>query len=292
MRIGYSISFYVIILCMSVITSCVGGKRPSSVVPPQPVSKPTTVLPPQEVAQEISIEHDIQHHIGSLEIPQIITSREEQIIMHKGYTVSYNECTRVANWVAYELTVEEVQGTVPRGKKFTQDPLARGRQADNDDYRNSGWDRGHMCPAGDMKWDKQAMDESFYFTNICPQHPNLNGGDWKDLEEKCRELALLYQRVYIVCGAIVGNAINGTIGYNKVTIPDAFYKVLLVKTNTEFEGIGFIFENNSGGKPLSKYARSIDEVEATTGMDFFHALPNDIEDNVESNYNLRIWHIK
>lgn len=213
-------------------------------------------------------------------------------IYHTGFSVSYNEDTRLPNWVAYELTYEEVQGSVPRAKMFTQDPDVRGVQADNEDYRNTGWDKGHMCPAGDMKWSEQAMNESFYFTNICPQNPNLNGGDWKDLEEKCRAITQFYGKVYIVCGAIVGDAINGTLGYNRVTIPDAFYKVLLVETSKGYEGIGFYFENKAGHKSLGNYARSIDYIEQITNIDFFPALPDNIETDVESKYNLSVWHIR
>lgn len=225
-----------------------------------------------------------------LETPKA-SIRNEQIIEYLGFTVSYNANTRLPNWVAYELTHSEVLGEVPRAKHFYQDPQVVGPQADNEDYRNSGWDKGHMCPAGDMKWSKQAMYESFYFTNICPQNPNLNRGDWKDLEEKCRELAQRYGNIYIVCGAIVGDAINGCLGYNKVTIPDAFYKVLLVKSATSYEGIGFYFDNSPGSRRLSYYAKSIDNIEELTNIDFFYQLPDDIEEKIESKFSLVSWGI-
>lgn len=264
--------------------ACMGGKRPRTVVD-QPAKASISV--PAENENNASIHSDQT----CLEIPISRNNPHEQIIEHVGYTLSYNSISRLANWVAYELTYEETQGTVPRAKKFTQDPAARGVQADNDDYRNSGWDRGHLCPAGDMKWSIQAMDESFYFTNICPQNPNLNGGDWKDLEEKCRSLTECYGRIYITCGAIVGQAINGTLGYNNIVIPDAFYKVLLVKTSMGYESIGFYFENKAGNRNLSYYARSVDEVEQLTGIDFFCSLPDNVENIVESKYNTNIWQI-
>ena len=277
-RIVRTIIFVALIGC--VLSSCMGGKRPSS---PSRTYNDSTAN--NRNIQESNVNE-------SIEIPKLITHKPEQIISHIGYTLSYNSETCLANWVAYELTSNEVQGIITSSRKFLRDPLISTKQAENDDYKHSGWDRGHMCPAADLKWCKQAIDESFYFTNICPQNPNLNGGDWKALEEKCRSVALDYGKLYIVCGAIVGNAINGTLGHNRVTIPDAFYKVLLVKTTNRYEAIGFYFENKAGNRKLSYYAKSIDEIEKITNIDFFPSLPNDIESVVESSYNLGVWNIK
>lgn len=143
-----------------------------------------------------------------IETPRVMDSRENQVIVHKGYTVSYNKDTRLPNWVAYELTDIEVNGTCKRNSRFFPDPDAKGKQADNEDYRNTGWDKGHIAPAGDMKWDDQAMLESCYFTNICPQNHNLNGGDWRTLEEKCRDYARRYGNVYIAAGPIKGEKLE------------------------------------------------------------------------------------
>ena len=224
-----------------------------------------------------------------VEIPRILVDRPSQIIEHKGYTVSFNNETRLPNWVAYELTAEEVEGLCQRNGRFFLDPDAIGPQADNEDYRGTGWDKGHIAPAGDMKWDEQAMLESCYFTNICPQNPNLNGGDWRSLEEKCRDYARRFGNVYIVAGPIIRDTLNGTIGYNEVVVPDAFYKVLLVLKEGKYEGIGFYFENVAGHKPLSTYVRTIDEIEALTGIDFFFTLPDKLEEEVESTYKEDFW---
>ena len=231
-----------------------------------------------------------QTQSGPLEIP-VSNLGAEQIIAHVGFTLGYNSRTRLPNWVAYELTRAEVSGEEPRGSHFRPDPQARGVQAANDDYRNSGWDKGHMCPAGDMKWSKQAMNESFYFTNICPQNRNLNRGDWKDLEELCRDLASRYGNLYIVCGPVVGQAKNGRLGANAVTIPDGFYKALLAKTPNGYTAIGFYFENAAGSRNLNYYARTIDQIEAMTHIDLFPALPDAIEQSIESNFTLSHWGI-
>ena len=230
-----------------------------------------------------------QGFVSKLEIPKYDEAPYKQHIIHKGFELVFDENNRIPEWVAYELTAEEVLGTAPRAKHFDADPKVRGIQADNDDYRNSGWDRGHMAPAGDMKLDEQMMRESFYFSNICPQNRNLNGGDWKTLEELCRIYAQKYGKVYIVCGPIVGNNLYGRLGIHQVLIPDSFFKVLLVETKKGYESVGFIMNNEAGHKPLQTYAKTVDDVESITGLDFFSLLPDKVENKVESTFNLSTW---
>jgi endonuclease G len=230
--------------------------------------------------------------IENLEIPAKITGRQEQIITHIGYTVSYNSDWKIPNWVAYELTKEEVDGLTSRSNNFIPDPgVSYGKSATTDDYKNSGWDRGHMAPAADMKWSKQAMKESFYLSNICPQNKKLNSGIWKDLEEQVRGLATEKGNIYIVCGPIVSKQAK-TIGYNKVAIPDAFFKVLLQNDNGNWSAIAFMFANENERKPLSTYAMSVEEMQIITNIDFFPALPDSIEEKIESQVDFTKWNIK
>lgn len=230
--------------------------------------------------------------IENLEIPLYEKSFFRQFIPHKGFYLVYNTSTLIPDWTAYELTKEEAEGESPRGRHFTVDPDVNGPQGDNDDYRNSGWDRGHMVPAGDMKADEQMMRESFYFSNICPQNRNLNGGDWRTLEELCRQYAIQYGRIYIVCGPIIGNNIYGRLGPHQIVIPDAFFKVILTIKDGKYEGIGFIMNNEAGHRKLNAYVKTIDEVEEVTGLDFFHLLPDKIENEIEAKYNLATWGIR
>ena len=227
-----------------------------------------------------------------LAIPKFTKSTKSQVIEHVGYTVSYNEQRRNPNWVAYELTGEEIDGTEPRGSKFIPDPEVIGRQAVDDDYKRSGWDRGHLAPAADMKWSEQAMDESFYLSNISPQNGNLNRGVWKSIEELTRDNAHRYGEILVVTGPVFTSKKGlGMIGDNRVLIPNAFYKVLLAYDNG-YTGIGFYCENVAGKKKLNTYARTIDEIEEITGIDFFHLLPDEIEDEVENTYNWDNWKIQ
>lgn len=221
-----------------------------------------------------------------LEIPAPLNNVPEQILRRTGYTTSYNKETRLPNWVAWCLTGEHTQGSYKRqGKDFHEDEEVPTPRAVDWDYYNSGYDRGHMCPAGDNKWNADAMWESFLFTNICPQNPNLNRGDWNEMENQCRRWAKKYGEVYIVCGPVLFKQKHKTIGKNKVVVPEAFFKVVL-RMSPEPKAIGFIYRNTDGNRPKDAYVNSVDEVERITGMDFFPTLPDDIENRIEAERDL------
>lgn len=223
-----------------------------------------------------------------MEIPRYTLQRKGRQILHTGYTVDFNPEWHIPNWVAYELTEEELQGDIPRAQNFEPDPQLSDCTPTTFDYSRSGYDRGHMAPAGNMKWDQQAMNESFYTSNICPQNHNLNSGVWQQLEEQVNLWACSYGNIYVVCGPIVKEGYE-TIGKNKVAVPDAFFKVLLCRINGQWQAIGFYFKNEAGTRPLRSYARSIDEIERLTGIDFFHLLDDSIEDQIEARYQLETW---
>lgn len=224
-----------------------------------------------------------------LEMPEVTVTDSTRLVQYEGFTLLYNLNRLTPQWVAWELEEHETDGTVGRCSGFKVDCSLDFPQADNDDYRNSGWDRGHMAPAGDMKWSATAMRESFYYTNACPQNRNLNGGVWKSLEEKCRSLAQDYGRVWIACGPIYRECAYGCIGPHKVAVPDAFYKVLLVRRCGRYHGIAFICDNRAGRRPLEEYVTTIDEVEAVTGLDFFCGLDAKDEASAESQVEMSIW---
>jgi len=223
-----------------------------------------------------------------LEIPVSLVPRQEQIIHHKGYTVSYNKDLKIPNWVSYELTRQETKGKEKRSDNFIADPLVKGAIATNADYARSGYDKGHMAPAADMKWSPEVMKESFYFSNMCPQHPQLNRRGWKNLEEKIRDWAIADSAIIIICGPII-NQSSRTIGKNKVAVPERFFKVVLSPFVKPVRGIGFLFNNRQAVEPLSTYAVTIDSIEKLTNMDFFSPLPDEIENEVEANANYYQW---
>lgn len=224
-----------------------------------------------------------------LEIPRQLHARDAQIIVHIGYVVSYNCAWRLPNWVAYELTRNEVDGTEPRSNFFKPDPeVPPSCSAEWNDYRRSGFDRGHMAPAGDMKWSRQAMEESFYLSNICPQNHELNAGKWNEIEQLVRRWARESGKAYVVCGPIVEDN-HATIGANRVAVPSAFFKVVLRQKAGTWQGIAFKCDNISDQRTVSSYAISIDSAEQLTGIDFFPLLPDKIEKAVERTFDPRAW---
>lgn len=213
----------------------------------------------------------------------------EQILKRTGYVASYNKTTLLPNWVAWHLTAERTEGSAKRsGVDFAEDTEVPEPRATDWDYYNSGYDRGHMCPAADNKWSKKAMEESFLFTNMCPQNGNLNRGDWNEMEMACRKWAKKYGDLYIVCGPILYKGKHKTIGKNKVVVPEAFFKVVL-RTGDDSQAIGFIYKNTSGNRPKDSYVNTVDEVERITGIDFFPSLPDDVEKKVEAECDLGLW---
>lgn len=225
---------------------------------------------------------------NDLQTPISLIPRQEQIIHHTGYIVSYNKDLKLPNWVSYELTREETKGKEKRRNRFITDPLVKGLIATNADYARSGYDKGHMAPAADMKWSPQAMEASFYFSNICPQHPQLNRRGWKKLEEKIRDWAIADSAIIIICGPIITKQPK-TIGKNKVAVPQQFFKVVLSPFAKPMRAIGFLFNNRQAVEPLSTYAVTIDSIERLTNMDFFAPLPDEIENKIEAEANYFQW---
>ena len=146
------------------------------------------------------------------------------------------------------------------------------KSATRGDYRGSGYDRGHLVPAGDMAFNEEAMSETFYMSNMSPQKRNFNGGIWRELEETTRDWAKKYKHLYVVTGPVLTQRKLDKVGYNEVTVPSSYFKVLLDVTEPEMKGIGFIIENEVSNKPLANYAVTIDEVESLTGINFFSDL--------------------
>lgn len=215
-------------------------------------------------------------------------SLRENLLHYKAMDVSFNPQRHIPNWSAWELTAEETRGDVARTNSFSSDPNVEGC-AETWDYSYSGYDRGHLAPAGDMKWDKQAMAETFLLTNITPQDKKLNTGAWRTLEEKCRAWARADSAIYIVCGPVPDSKPKETIGDTHVWVPRRFFKVIIAPYASPARGIGFIMPNSQVKGGMQPCAVSIDSVEALTGHDFFHNLPDDLEADLESQCNFNQW---
>ena len=213
----------------------------------------------------------------------------EKITKHSAYSVSYNHKHMQANWVAYEIKLSNTQGLAERESRFIVDPIILPHTARTEDYTKSGFDRGHLAPAADMKYSSQAMAESFYTSNVSPQRPGLNRGIWKLLEEKIRDWAPANHPLFIVTGPVLTDTLTQFIGrYNRISVPKRFYKVVL-DTAQPARAIGFVFSNIGSSLPLTHFALSIDAVEKITGRDFFPNLIDTREATIEKSVQLQRW---
>ena len=218
--------------------------------------------------------------------PKKVQDKEYPIITYSAYEVMYNPEYKIPRWVRYELLASETDGVWSRkGLKFTPDPSVSFPQAEDYDYRGSGWSRGHMAPAADFKWSSTAMIETFFFTNCCPQDQAMNSGQWHTLEKKVRDWANRYGSLTVYTGPIILDNAYGSIGYNKVVVPDAFFKAILAGE----QSIAFVMYNHNNNENMQKCAMSVDDLEALTGIDFFAEQVDDFENQVEATYNLINW---
>lgn len=228
---------------------------------------------------------DIEYVIVADSIPN-------EVVKYTGFTVYFNSVTHIPNCTVYELTGTEAEGTLPRSDNFFQDENIKDCAA-LEDYKYSGFDRGHMVPAGDMKWDSDAMNDCFSLINMVPQKGSLNSGAWNKLEQKVRSWAVRDSALIVITGPIVTPAdMDITIGENKVVVPSSLYKIVLAHHASPMRAIAVVYPNMKPEGGLDKYVTTIDEVEKATGLDFFSTLPDDIENEIEAVSDLNQWNKK
>ncbi len=225
---------------------------------------------------------------GSLE--DVKTGKEVpvQIVRYPGFTVNFNKYCHMPNYVVWELTADEVDGPEQRLSKFFEDKSVEGC-ATLADYKKSGFSRGHMAPAADMKWSAEAMRASHNLSNVCPQQSVMNSGAWSTLEGNCRAWALRDSALVIIAGPVLTDRMPRHIGPSRVPVPERFFKVVLAPYVDPPRGIGFVMPNARVEGGVQACAMTIDEVEDITGLDFFGALLDDIENEVESHASYPLW---
>ena len=277
--------YWLLFVLMAIVASCRNGNGGGVQVS---ADQPSTSFYQSRTAE---VEKVKKSPVTQYELPAPLTDRPEQILKRRGYTTSYNEKTKTPNWVAWHLTKAHTYGDHQRKNEvfFEDENIVQEKRATNNDYYNSRYDRGHMCPAGDSKWDAQVMRESFLFTNICPQNHGLNKYEWNDLEIQCRDWAREYGAIDIVCGPLFPTTGDQkTIGRNRVWVPEAFFKVILCRQGKP-KAIGFIYRNEGKKQTREEALRSVDVIEALTGIDFFPSLDDDTESRVEAESALEDW---
>jgi endonuclease G len=205
---------------------------------------------------------------------------------HFGYILEYSEEHEQPRWVAYELTAREARSEEARRlNRFRTDPQIPTGSADPDDYLGSGFDRGHLAPAADFAWAPEAMDATFYLSNISPMEHSFNAGDWRRIESFIHRLAEEDgRRLWIVTGPILvfGDASPARIGPNGVAVPERFYKIAVDVSSPILESWAFLVEHENRRLELESYLVSIDEIEAASGIDFFWMLDDALEIPLES----------
>lgn len=219
---------------------------------------------------------------AALELPR--TDAGDIIVRHPGHVLCYNPDWMIPNWVAYELKAEELDGNAERERYFSPDPaLEQYERAEHWHYTHSGWVRGHMIPAGDLKYDQEAMTASFYTSNICPMNMTFNNSIWKRLEEKVRKLAYEFGRVYIITGPVMGENQYGKVGESNIFVPDGFFKAILVPKGNSYLAAGFLMPNSEDAQgKLRDYVMTVDDLEDLVGMDLFFSLSPAVAREVEA----------
>jgi len=211
-----------------------------------------------------------------------------QIVKHDYYTLSYNEKYEQAEWVAYELKKSYVRSSNFERPYFIEDPKVKTRSADWKNYKKSGYDKGHLCPAGDMEFAINAYNDTFFTSNISPQKHDFNGGIWNRLEQKVRYWATKYDGIYVVTAGVLQPNLK-TIGKEEVLVPNYFYKILLDNSNGQYKMIAFLVPNAKSDKPLYDFVVSVDSIEKMTGIDFFPKLDDKTENKLEKNSDYKAW---
>lgn len=244
-----------------------------------------TVLLNNNGTWEYFIKEDLNYRTNSIEIPAI--HKSDSLIKHQAYSLVFDKFYQQAKWVAYELTKEETVKKVDRSDKFLPDPKISFTNHDID-YALSGYDRGHLAPAGDMSWDENVMKESFYYSNMSPQVPAFNRGIWKRLEDQARKWAIENEALLIVSGPILNSPLQ-KLGPNKIAIPSKYFKIVVDYCEPELKGLAFIMNNEGSTLPLQHFAVSIDSVQKITGINFFPNFTQLEEKEIENQICLPCW---
>lgn len=213
-----------------------------------------------------------------------------ELVEFQHYALGYHEQHEQAAWVAYRLKARENAARHDRYDRFMADEKVSTGSASPSDYTNSGYDRGHLAPAADFSYDKRAMQETFYMSNMSPQEPAFNRGVWSRLENQIRDWSEAEQMIWVVTGPVLLNQKNlKKIGDNQVSVPLTYYKVVLDMQEPTFKMVGFLVPNEGSNQELSAFGVTVDSIEQITGLDFFPLIPDELEERLESRLEIGQW---
>ena len=249
-------------------------------------------------------------YASMLEIPALKGGSMNQFITHttkrKGkdyptYSLEYSYKYKHSYWIAYRFD-NTTGGNVGRNEAYKPDPeLPSQYAAKHNDYTNSGYTRGHLCASSDRQYSKEANQQTFYMSNISPQSGNgfnQSGSAWNTGEDKVQAWGYNISRstdtLYVVKGGTIGEGMIKGYIKNEIAIPKYFFMAVLFRSGDNYKAIGFYMphenlKDDPDKKDPKKYLMSIDALEQETGIDFFHNLPDNIENTVEATYNVNDW---
>ncbi len=224
------------------------------------------------------------------EIPSFFlpSSTTGAIAVHDHFMLSYNESYEQAEWVAYLLKKSHLTYDDRKRPFFIEDPRVKTKSADWRNYKRSGFDRGHLCPAGDRRFSEYAYNETFYTSNISPQNRVFNAGVWNQLEMKIRQWVKKEGTMFVVTGGVLENGLQ-EIGDEDVDVPRQYYKIIAKGSPKNLKVIAFLMPNEPSTKPLRRFTVTVDRIEELTGIDFFQKLPDEVEQKLESQLNTKDW---
>jgi endonuclease G, mitochondrial len=214
---------------------------------------------------------------------------DKMLIRHRYYTLLYSEEHEQALWVAYKLEAHQTKGNTRRQDDFRPDPSVPTGSATPEDYRGSGYSRGHLAPVADFRFDPQAMNETFFMSNMSPQTHQMNAGIWNDLEQQVRYWLGRDRQFYIVSGPLLKKGLPKIGQQNRVSVPEQYYKIIVDIQEPEIKAIAFLMPNRDSKEPFEKFVVSIDELETLSGLNFFPQLPDAFEESLESQITLKLW---
>ena len=261
---------------------------------PEPEVKPAPSVPEPEVTPPptTGAQQSFSYTIRNPQFDNLsygVPGKADSIVEREGYALGYIEKHEQPAWVQYIMTAEEVSSrAAKRGDDFRPDPEIPTGSATPQDYTRSGYDRGHLAPAADMSFSGKTMSESFFMSNMSPQAPQFNRGIWSKLEKLVRHFATKEKRIVVVTGPILPAEKTITIGANKVTVPQYYYKVIYDTTPPE-KMIAFVLPNKGSSADLRTFVVTVDKVEELTGLDFFSVVPQPKQEQLERAITVENW---
>ncbi|KYG75424.1 DNA/RNA non-specific endonuclease [Roseivirga echinicomitans] len=262
---------------------------PEKIDPKQEIPKSENENHPKQEGSKVDFDTYDLYFTKAFDFAWPAYEASQAIVERPYYTLRYSEEHEQALWVAYILYADSLkQTTFERKDDFRADTRIKTSSAALEDYKESGYDRGHLAPAADFSYSEFALSQSFFMSNMSPQDPSFNRGVWKKLEDQVRTWAMENNQIYVVTGPVLNKKYK-TIGLNQVSVPEYYYKIILDMRKPEIKAIAFLIKNEASSAPLSSFVVTIDSVEQLTGLDFFPGISDELENALEGSLMISKW---